>query len=203
VMSVKSIQPKEYELEEDALLAKLEGIAVATGQPAEETITVGKFERSFRVEPQLLSWERVETGSEPLLSDLKYGGAIMQYLADFERKQCTGKKVIFFFSQAEAFEDCVMDDIAKWYFGMRHEVPIFGANDQYAKMFKTREGVVEHQGSIVAIACMLRPSSVLLWPPNCAADERRGKKRLMIFGKDVPLMRELSALLVTPATSRN
>jgi hypothetical protein len=94
------------------------------------------------------------------LSDLKYGGAIMQHLAEFERKQCNGKKVIFFFSQAEAFEDCMMDDIAKWYFGMKHEIPIFGSSERYAKMFKTRDGVVEHQGNITAIVYMLQRSAL-------------------------------------------
>ncbi len=195
MLSVKSIQPKQYELEEEAVLDRLEAQAIATGRPAEARIVIGTTERTFRVEPKLLSWERIEMGSaEPLLSDLKYGGPLMQYLAELEQKQHSGKKIAFFFSQSEAFEDCVIEDLASWYFRLPNSNPMFAG--QYDAMFKTKNGKVARADSIDAIVFMIRPRSVLLWPSDSWSETHNDRKRVRIFSRDTNLESELLATLM-------
>lgn len=193
LMSVGSLQPKEYERREAEKILELHEQAKASGEPQKESHDYKSPHSASSVSFEVTadSSARIETANIPnslLPTDAWEEAIICQYAAEFETVPREGrKKVLLFMRQSERAAAFHVEDVARWYFG---QSPLESVDSSfYEKYFKKRDGTqIEKVGSIDAFVFTWHTDPIL-WSKDM------GQQHISIWTPHKRLEAQLTELL--------
>lgn len=207
LLEVKSIGEKGYERDEKKQLQEAKKIS----QPGIGSLQKIKILRKdAKIDSEVeLSWftypsgvnviEQLESG-QVLKSDMAHEGRILEYTADFQEKTNSlkdarnYKKAIFFFGQSDDASYVHVENVARWYFGLKP----FSDNTTvkyYPGMFRTKDGKVISKGGTISAFIFLGAlrnldiGNLLVWSNNLV------KKNVIVWtNKNEELKKNLTDL---------
>jgi len=191
-VSVKNLLPKDYEKKEGEVVEEMKktgdtklSLSHKTKPFSSVVIDVQKNEMGT------YTHARTEIGHSGFLdSDIYQMSPILKCLGKFEDVDVGGKKKVMFVGvHTGDFAHYYARDIGEWYFG-GHIKPIF-ENDMewYPKMF----GKEEKNGSIDALI-FIWPANPAVWPVDSFTDVFNDRERMLFYGKNKELVKELKSL---------
>jgi hypothetical protein len=194
LLSVKSIQTKNYQRTEQDFIEKLkqEGGGKGTLQHKSFSDTHIEVEKN---EMGTFTYTRLETGhSGQLDSDVAQMSVPMKYIGEFEEQSNIEgyKKVMFTLSYTSEFRPYHAIDIGLWYFDAlpKNYLRIFRSDPSWYLKLMCKE---KKQNSIDALIFMFPPQP-LIWPESSLAEVVQKEPRLRVYSRDDDLLNLLKVV---------